>query len=113
MVNDDKPLIRVGEDGRAEVFGTPWNGKHHLGNNMSASVRAICFLERAEENSIVRISRSEALPELIRQTYRPSDPEALGMTLNLIGRMDAGFFRLGCNIDISTAEISYETMRRK
>ena len=27
MVNDDKPLIRLTEDG-AVVYGTPWNGKH-------------------------------------------------------------------------------------
>ena len=29
MINDDKPLIRI-RDGQATVFGTPWDGKHHL-----------------------------------------------------------------------------------
>ena len=35
MINDDKPLLQVGEEG-VRVFGTPWNGKHRLGNNASA-----------------------------------------------------------------------------
>ena len=34
MVNDDKPLIRVSEAG-AIVYGTPWDGKHHLSSNIA------------------------------------------------------------------------------
>lgn len=32
MINDDKPLIRM-EEGTFYVYGTPWNGKHHLSVN--------------------------------------------------------------------------------
>ncbi|MBR3644042.1 MAG: hypothetical protein IKN57_11095, partial [Parasporobacterium sp.] len=34
MVNDDKPLIRVTEE-ESIIFGTPWNGKHHLSRNIA------------------------------------------------------------------------------
>ena len=29
MINDDKPLLRIGEESTC-VFGSPWEGKHHL-----------------------------------------------------------------------------------
>ena len=51
MINDDKPLLAVTAQG-VTVSGTPWNGKHFRGTNMSAPLRAICILERAEENRI-------------------------------------------------------------
>ncbi len=110
MVNDDKPLIRVNADG-AIVYGTPWDGKHRLSNNIAVSLRAICILERAEENHIVQITKSEALPMLIQQAYRPADPAALAKTLALIDRLDVRFYRLSCNMDISAAELSYNTMK--
>lgn len=43
MINDDKPLLAVTAQG-VTVSGTPWNGKHFRGTNMSAPLRAICIL---------------------------------------------------------------------
>jgi hypothetical protein len=110
MINDDKPLIRVNRDGSATVFGTPWNGKHHLGSNTSAPLKAICILERSEENRIQSITKKEAYPMLWQQTYRPEDRQALLQTVQLIDRMQLDYFRLGCNMDISAAKLAYETM---
>ena len=39
MINDDKPLVRE-KDGRFYIYGTPWNGKHSIGNNTSAPIRS-------------------------------------------------------------------------
>ena len=48
MVNDDKPLIRA--DGKGvTVFGTPYNGKHRLGANISVPLKAVCILERSAD----------------------------------------------------------------
>ena len=110
MVNDDKPLIRVTED-EAIVYGTPWDGKHRLSSNIAVPLKAICILERAEENHIVPITKSEALPMLIRQAYRPADPVALAKTLTLIDRLNVRLYRLSCNMDISAAVLSYNTMK--
>ena len=110
MVNDDKPLIRVTED-EAIVYGTPWDGKHRLSSNIAVPLKAICILERAEENHIVPITKSEALPMLIQQAYRPADPVALAKTLTLIDRLNVSFYRLSCNMDISAAVLSYNTMK--
>ena len=113
MVNDDKPLIRVHENGAATVYGTPWDGKHRLSSNIAVPVRAICILKRARENRIREITKQEALPMLIQQAYRPADPAALTKTLMLLDRLNVKLYLLGCNMDISAAELSYHTMKEE
>ena len=65
MVNEDKPLIRLTET-EPVVYGTPWDGKHRLSSNISVPLRAVCILERAEENSIRPITPGEAYPMLFQ-----------------------------------------------
>ena len=112
MVNDDKPLIRVSENG-AVICGTPWDGKHHLSSNIVVPLKAICTLEQAKDNWIRPVSREEAFPVLIQQTYRPADPAVLAKTLSLIDRLSrtVRLYHLRCNMDISAAKLSYGTMK--
>lgn len=112
MVNDDKPLIKVSEDG-ITVFGTPYNGKHRLGNNIAVPLKAVCIIERAEVNRITQISAADAYTMLLQQVYRPSDSAALAKTLTLIDRLaqNVRLYRLGANMDISAAEVAYNTMK--
>ena len=112
MVNDDKPLLRVAENG-VTVYGTPYNGKHRLGENITVPLRAVCILERAAENKIVRISGTAAYPMLLQQVYRPQNRDAMQKTLALIDCMAAktALFRLGCNMDISAAETAFDAMK--
>ena len=111
MVNDDKPLIQVGET--VTVYGTPYNGKHRLGCNMSAPLKALCILTRSEENHIERITKSEAYTMLLQQVYRPQDSVRMMQTLNLIDKLaeKVELYRLGCNMDISAAELAYHAMK--
>ena len=112
MVNDDKPLIRLTEQG-AVICGTPWNGKHRLSTNISVPLKALCLLERGEENTIRQIPSAEALPFLLQQVYRPGDREALVRTLDLIGRLSGSvrLYRLSCNMDPQAAVTAYEAMK--
>lgn len=112
MINDDKPLIRVTE-GQAVIFGTPWDGKHHLSTNTSAPLKAICFLERAEKNSICRISAAEAYPLLLQQIYLPIDGKAAVKTLALADKLTASvdLWRLRCNMEPEAARIAYQAMK--
>ena len=109
MVNDDKPFIRPGKT--TLVYGSPWDGKHRLSRNVSVPVKAIALLGRADKNSVELISRSEALPVLIRQTYRPFDPKALEITLGLLYDLDVKFYRLYCNMEPDAAYVSYNAMK--
>ncbi|MBR1423313.1 MAG: hypothetical protein IJ571_07740 [Ruminococcus sp.] len=112
MVNDDKPLIKC-TDNSVTVYGTPYNGKHRLGSNISVPLKAVCILERAEQNTIRRITKEEAYPMLVQQMYRPSDAGALALSMVLIDRLaaQAGLYRLGANMDISAAETAYNEMK--
>ena len=112
MVNDDKPLIRIG-DGTAIVYGTPWDGKHRLSSNIAVPLRAICILERAETNAIKSITAREAFPMLVQQIYRPMDTGAMLKTLQLIDRLSGAvtLWRLGCNMEPEAALVSYGAMR--
>ena len=112
MVNDDKPLIRVADNG-AVIYGTPWDGKHRLSSNISVPLKGLCILERAEDNHIAPISATEAYPMLLQQAYRPMDLDAMRKTLTLIDRLSrcVRLYRLGCNMDIRAAELSYGTMK--
>lgn len=114
MVNDDKPLLKLTEEG-VLVCGTPWNGKHHLGANIMVPLEAICILERGEKNEIVPISAREALPMLMQQSHRPKKPESLMQYLMLMNRITEKlrFYRLKCTPDIEAATVAYEGMRPK
>lgn len=113
MVNDDKPLLKVTDKG-VIVYGTPWDGKHHLSNNISVPLKAICILERADENHIESISFREALPMMLQQSYRPQNSLEMIKTLELIDRIldNTAQYRLRCNMDIQAAEVSYSAMSK-
>ena len=112
MVNDDKPMLKITDNG-VIAYGTPYNGKHHLGCNMSVPLKAICILTRGEKNSIVRIDKKEAYAMLLQQVYRPNDPVQMAKTLKLLDRMaeNVGLYKLACNMDIEAAEVAYNAMK--
>ena len=49
--------------------------------------------------------------EFIRTNHSIADAAALAKTLALLDRLNTRFYRLGCNMDISAAELSYNTMK--
>lgn len=112
MINDDRPLIKVKNDG-ITVFGTPPCGKHNIGNNIAVPLKAICILGRAEKNTIQRITKSEACAVLFKQSYHPEDGTALAKTKTIIDKLAdrVSLWRLGCNMDISAAELAYNAMK--
>ena len=59
LLNDDNPVIRIDEDGRAKVYGSPWSGKTPCYKNASAPIGAIVSLHQAPKNEI----QAQTLPE--------------------------------------------------
>ena len=112
MVNDDKPLLKITDSG-VIVYGTPYNGKHRLGNNISVPLKAICILTRDTDNHIEPITRNQAYTMLLQQVYRPADMLKMAKTLELVDRLadSVKLYRLSCNMDISAAKIAYEGMK--
>ena len=111
MVNDDKPFLKITEEG---VFacGSPWSGKHGLDTNITLPLQGICILDRGVENRIGRITPEEALPMLLHQSYRPlaehkgEDFEAL---VNRLARR-VPQWHMYCNMDPQAAEVSHRAM---
>ena len=111
MINDDKPFLLMKEEG-VLVCGSPWNGKHRLGADLSVPLKAVCLLERGEQNEIRKLTAVEALPVLLQQSSRPIDGKLLPQYMELIDRLacNAEFFRLRCNMDPEAARVSFEAM---
>lgn len=114
MINDDKPLLRVTEEG-VTAYGTPWNGKHRLGGNLSAPLKALCVLTRDKTNHIEPIPAGDAFPILFQQCYRPRDPAKMPRVLELLERMSrkVRLYRLGCNMEPEAAIVSYNGMQEE
>ena len=112
MVNDDKPFVYVAED-KIYVCGSPWMGKHFLGNNMIVPLEGIFFLRRSEENVLSKLSPEKALTLLMTQCHRPVQPGQMMCTLDIMDQIltKVPLYDFGCNMDISAAEMSSSVMK--
>lgn len=112
VINGDKPLYKIEEDGKLTVFGTPWNGKENWGENLSAPLAAVCFLERGKENSIRPAEEGEVVNRLVHQLYLRGSRDSVNCQLLLMDALvrTAKFYVLACNISDEAAWLSYRTM---
>lgn len=112
MINDDKPLLKLTEEG-IRVFGTPWDGKHRLSTNTSVPLKGIAYLTRDEHNWIRKIDPIEMLPILIQQIYRPETPESLSSTMKVVDELmkQVDFYKLGVNMDKEAAYVAFAGMK--
>ena len=129
VVNGDKPIVRffdepdgssVGDDAHIVpqdpsvfAYGTPWNGKEHLGCNMRTPLKHLCFIERAEQNSCEPMTdTSEAIVRIFNQVYMPKNPASTAKTVELIDRLmdSVQLWKIKCNMDPSAAEVAYNTI---
>lgn len=113
MIDDDKPLLKCTDKG-VIVYGTPWNGKHHLGNNVSFPLKAVCLLHRDTQNRIKTISAWDAFPTLLKQSYHSEDENRTKIVLEMLDIViaHAALYELGCNMQSDAARVAYEGMTR-
>ena len=111
IVNGDKPILRF-IDGELYAFGTPWCGKEGWQANSKVKLKALCFLERAEENSIKQISASDAIVRIFHQILMPEDLQTVDSLIPLLDRTlrTVPCYLLSCNISEDAARIAYEKM---
>ena len=111
VVNGDKPILRFVDD-RLHAYGTPWCGKEGLNINTSVPLKAICFLERATQNTIRKIDANEAVMRIFHQLLSPEDLETVDALFPLLDRTlrEVPCYVLGCNISEEAAEVAYYGM---
>ena len=65
LMNDDHPVIRIDDEGRAIAYGSPWSGKTRCYKNMEAPVGGIIRIARAPYNKARRLSPIESYASLM------------------------------------------------
>lgn len=111
ILNDDKPILRIVED-ELFAYGSPFSGKTELNRNAKAKIGGICFIERAQQNSIEKITAKQALPLFMKQTYHNVKKEDLNTYLAVTDKVlsHTNLYILKCNMDIEAAKVAYEGM---
>ena len=114
VLNGDKPLYRLEEDGSLTVFGTPWNGKENWGENISARLAAICFIERGIENRILPAQETDVIARLMHQLYLRGSRQSVTQQLMLMDALVRAvpYYVLECNISDEAALLAWNTMRK-
>lgn len=114
VLNDDKPALRV-IDGKIYAYGTPWSGKNDCNRNAKAELGGIAVVRRASENSMCVLPAERAVFSLLDQTARSIQPEMMHLLMDSIDAIvsTGKLYELSCNMDISAAKLSYETMSGK
>lgn len=101
VINGDKPFVKFSEDDDIAPLacGSPWAGKENMYTNIMVPLKAIIFMERAEDNYIEELSFSQAFLFLLQQTYMPEDEEKMRKTLWLLQRLNGKvkFYKFFCN----------------
>lgn len=114
VVNGDKPIVRFFDDEPETpyAYGTPWNGKEHLGCNMRTKLQHICFIERSETNFVEPMNKEDAIERIFNQVYMPKDPVAVVNTMQLIDRLLSccKLWKIHCNMEPEAAEIAYDAI---
>ena len=114
VVNGDKPIVRFfdEEPNTPYAYGTPWNGKEHLGCNMRTPLKHICFIERSETNYVEKVQKQDVINRIFNQVYMPKDPVAVANTMTLIDRLLSctDLWIIHCNMEPSAAEVAYNTI---
>ena len=116
VVNGDKPIVRFFDDEPETpyAYGTPWNGKEHLGQNMRTKLQHICFIERSETNFVEPMKKEDVIDLMFNQVYMPKDPVAVMNTMQLIDRLLSccKLWKIHCNMEDEAAKIAYEAIFR-
>lgn len=113
MINDDKPAVRM-IDGSFYACGTPFSGKNDESSNRCVPIRAIVFIERAQNNRLEKITPAQAIPLFMSQTIRPASEEYMSKSLSLLDRVltSVPIFKLYCNISEQAVYTAYNGINK-
>ena len=65
LLNDDNPIVKVEDDGKVNIYGTPWSGKTKCYKNDKAELKGLVRLVQAPKNIFKHRSSKEALIALL------------------------------------------------
>ena len=116
LLNDDNPVVRVGEDGIVRVYGTPWSGKTPCYRNECAVAGAFVELSQFPENRIRRMSVIESLAAFYMSCsgLRRLDYIADGLDNTISAVLESvPCWHLDCLPDAAAARLCCETIGKR
>lgn len=113
LVNDDNPIVKVDDNGKATVYGSPWSGKTPCYRNVSYPIGGIIRLNQAPENRIRRLKGAEAyaalVPSISGKRWDRDTAEALHQTeCRLVENVP--IWHLDCRPDEEAAVICFKAV---
>lgn len=108
VINDDKPFLAFRQD-RVYVCGTPWRGKHNIGQNLEVELAGICILSQGEQNVFKSIDPSDAVKDIILQTDLFNYKQNVLLALDLIDKLlrTVPAYRLACTPTIDAVDVCF------
>lgn len=116
LMNDDNPVLRLTDEGKVVVYGSPWSGKTPCYRAVEAPCGGIVLLEQRPENTIVRKQGLQAfislLPSASTMKWDRRVYNGVCDTVSaIVGRVP--FYVLGCLPDADAAQLSYQTLTQE
>lgn len=65
LINDDHPIIRIGDKGEVFAYGSPWSGKTNCYKNIKVPLGGVIRIVRAQYNKVQRLSMIESYASLM------------------------------------------------
>ena len=112
VINGDKPICRF-EENELMAFGTPWCGKEGWNTNTKSPLKALCLLERSDENRIYPVDGFEMLGTIMKHFYIPENRKIdMSKLMELVDRMlnVTKVYRLTVKKEISAARVAAELL---
>ena len=109
VINDDKPSFRI-KGGKCYVYGTPFAGGTDIQQNASGELGALVFVERSEENRLVKIDSKQALVLLMQQTPKKFTRVAVDRILTMYSKIltDYPVYKLYCADNDNAVEVAFQ-----
>lgn len=113
VISGDMPAIVFRDDGSIYVMPSPWNGKEHLRSEHQAPLGGIIVLDKAMDNSIVRMEPKDAILPLYSQMCRYRyEKEQLQMALEIEDRLlrKIPIWELSSRGDLESARLCHDAI---
>ena len=111
LMNDDNPIIRILDDGKPYIFGSPWSGKTPCYRNVMAPLGAVTRIDRDDKNWVERLNPVEAFTSFLPSCSSMKwDSDIFDHICSTIGKVIERIpvYTLHCLPNREAAEICYQ-----
>ena len=111
ILNDDTPVVRFIND-IPYLFGSPFAGSSGINENKSAPLKAIVFLQQANENKIEKLSGIKAVSYFLDEIKKPIVPDYLDLCLEFTERLleTVPVYLLSCTPEFEAVKLVKDTL---